>query len=65
MWDCATRNTRLRSDLQAARIELGATHCPQRQNRDLSRMLEFRADQPVDLGPASDRSPTRYLPTRS
>lgn len=44
-------NTRLRSDLQAARLELGATQGLRMQNRDLSRMLEFREDQPVDLIP--------------
>ncbi|HYO47994.1 MAG TPA: rod shape-determining protein MreC [Gemmatimonadota bacterium] len=44
-------NTRLRSDLQAARLELGATQGLRMQNRDLSRMLEFREDQPVDLVP--------------
>ena len=44
-------NTRLRSELQAARLELGATEGLRLQNRDLSRMLEFREDQPVDLIP--------------
>lgn len=44
-------NTRLRSELQAARLELGATQGLRMQNRDLSRMLEFREDQPVDLVP--------------
>jgi rod shape-determining protein MreC len=44
-------NTRLRTDLQAARLELGATQGLRMQNRDLSRMLEFREDQPVDLVP--------------
>jgi rod shape-determining protein MreC len=41
----------LRSELQAARLELGATEGLRLQNRDLSRMLEFREDQPVDLIP--------------
>lgn len=44
-------NTRLRSELQAARLELGATEGLRLQNRDLSQMLEFREDQPVDLIP--------------
>ncbi|MGH7565564.1 MAG: rod shape-determining protein MreC, partial [Gemmatimonadota bacterium] len=44
-------NTRLRSELQAARLELGATQGLRVQNRNLSRMLEFREDQPVDLVP--------------
>lgn len=44
-------NARLRSELQAARLELGATQGLRIQNRDLSRMLEFREDQPVDLIP--------------
>jgi rod shape-determining protein MreC len=44
-------NTRLRSELQAARLEIGATEGLRLQNRDLSRMLEFREDQPVDLIP--------------
>lgn len=44
-------NTRLRSELQAARLELGATEGLRLQNRDLSRMLEFREDQPVELIP--------------
>ena len=44
-------NTRLRSELQAARLELGATEGLRLQNRDLSRMLEFREDHPVDLVP--------------
>jgi rod shape-determining protein MreC len=44
-------NLRLRTELQAARLELGATQGLRMQNRDLSRMLEFREDQPVDLIP--------------
>lgn len=44
-------NGRLRTELQAARLELGATQGLRIQNRDLSRMLEFREDQPVDLVP--------------
>ncbi|HET9333307.1 MAG TPA: rod shape-determining protein MreC [Gemmatimonadota bacterium] len=44
-------NGRLRAELQAARLELGATEGLRIQNRDLSRMLEFREDQPVDLVP--------------
>lgn len=44
-------NARLRNELQAARLELGATQGLRIQNRDLSRMLEFREDQPVDLIP--------------
>lgn len=44
-------NRRLRTQLQAARLELGATEGLRIQNRDLSRMLEFREDQPVDLVP--------------
>ena len=44
-------NLRLRKDLQAARLELGATQGLRIQNRDLARMLEFREDQPVDLVP--------------
>jgi rod shape-determining protein MreC len=44
-------NARLRMELQAARLELGATQGLRIQNRDLSRMLEFREDQPVDLVP--------------
>lgn len=44
-------NRRLRTELQAARLELGATEGLRIQNRDLSRMLEFREDQPVDLVP--------------
>ena len=44
-------NRRLRIELQAARLELGATQGLRIQNRDLSRMLEFREDQPVDLVP--------------
>ncbi|HEU4463741.1 MAG TPA: rod shape-determining protein MreC [Gemmatimonadota bacterium] len=44
-------NRRLRTELQAARLELGATEGLRLQNRDLSRMLEFREDQPVDLVP--------------
>ena len=45
-------NARLRRELQAARLELGATQGLRIQNRDLSRMLEFREDQPVELVPA-------------
>ena len=45
-------NARLRRELQAAHVSSWA---PRRdsgfQNRDLSRMLEFREDQPVDLVP--------------
>jgi rod shape-determining protein MreC len=44
-------NARLRRELQAARLELGATEGLRIQNRSLSRMLEFREDQPVDLVP--------------
>lgn len=44
-------NGRLRAELQAARLELGATQGLRIQNRDLSRMLEFREDQPVNLVP--------------
>lgn len=44
-------NLRLRRELQAARLELGATEGLRIQNRDLSRMLEFREDQPVELVP--------------
>ena len=44
-------NRRLRTELQAARLELGATQGLRIQNRNLSRMLEFREDQPVDLVP--------------
>lgn len=44
-------NARLRSELQAARLELGATQGLRIQIRDLSRMLEFREDQPIDLVP--------------
>lgn len=60
-------NARLRRDLQAARLELGATRGLRTQNRDLSRMLEFREDQPVDLLPTRviDRDfgtlPTTYV----
>jgi rod shape-determining protein MreC len=60
-------NARLRSELQDARLELGATQGLRIQNRDLSRMLEFREDQPIDLVPARiiDRDfgtlPTTYV----
>ena len=42
-------NTRLRSELQAARLELGATEGLRLQNRDLSRMLEFRDELQADV----------------
>lgn len=60
-------NARLRSELQAARLALGATQGLRIQNRDLSRMLEFREDQPVELVPTRviDRDfgtlPTTYV----
>ena len=60
-------NAQLRRDLQAARLELGATRGLRTQIRDLSRMLEFREDQPVDLLPTRviDRDfgtlPTTYV----
>lgn len=60
-------NARLRRELQAARLELGATQGLRTQIRDLSRMLEFREDQPVELVPTRviDRDfgtlPTTYV----
>lgn len=60
-------NGRLRQELQAARLELGATEGLRTQLRELSRMLEFREDQPVDLVPTRviDRDfgtlPTTYV----
>lgn len=60
-------NARLRSELQRARLELARTAVVRVQNRELSRTLDFGADQPVRLVPARviDRNfntlPTTFL----
>lgn len=45
-------NAGLREELSRARLELAEAETVRAQNRELRRMLDFRASQPVDLLPA-------------
>lgn len=60
-------NAALRAELERARLELGETRVVRVQNRQLRRMLDFAADQPVRLtaGRVIDRNfgtlPTTFL----